>query len=252
MALLWVFVGTTWDWVKDGLAILSAAGLTIAGVVYAAYALFKLLGEKWLSQKFAEQLEVYKSEQARELERLRHKINSVFDRTKRLHDREYEVLPEVWSRLVDAKSWAGGYLNAFQQYADVNRLDDEELDEFLSKTRFSEAQRREIKTSSDKQKSYIGIFEMYRYYDVIEKLREASAGLSKNGIFVIPSLRDEMNKFIQLVYSAVVEHQINQEHNVYPRMREAADKLNQDGDVLFKAIEEAVAARLWDSTTAEI
>ncbi|AGS20109.1 hypothetical protein REMIM1_CH00238 [Rhizobium etli bv. mimosae str. Mim1] len=224
----------------------------MGGVAYAAYALFKVLGEKWLNQKFAERLEAYKSEQARELERLRHKINSVFDRTKRLHDREYEVLPEVWSLLVDAKSWAGGYLSAFRQYADVNKLSAQELDEFLSHTRFSEAQRREIKTTSDKQKAYIKIFEMYRHYDVIEKLQEASIGLSRNGIFVVPSLREEMRKFIDLLHSAVIEHQINQEQDLRPRMREASKKLKQEGEPLFKAIEEAVAARLWDSTTAEV
>ncbi|WP_041678518.1 hypothetical protein [Rhizobium etli] len=248
----WVILGTAWEWSKSVLAVLSLAGLSMGGVAYAAYALFKVLGEKWLNQKFAERLEAYKSEQARELERLRHKINSVFDRTKRLHDREYEVLPEVWSLLVDAKSWAGGYLSAFRQYADVNKLSAQELDEFLSHTRFSEAQRREIKTTSDKQKAYIKIFEMYRHYDVIEKLQEASIGLSRNGIFVVPSLREEMRKFIDLLHSAVIEHQINQEQDLRPRMREASKKLKQEGEPLFKAIEEAVAARLWDSTTAEV
>jgi hypothetical protein len=252
MDVLWVILGMIWGWSKTALAFLSVAGLSVGGVVYAAYALFKLLGEKWLNQKFAEQLEAYKSEQVRELERLRHKINSVFDRTKRLHDREYEVLPDIWSKLVDAKNWARGYLSAFQQYEDVSGLDTDELDEFLSKTRFSEAQRREIKNSSDQQKAYIRIFQMYQYYEVIEKLTEASVGLSKNGIFVIPSLRDEMKRFIELVNLAVVEHRINQEHNDHPRMKEASDKLKQEGDPLFKAIEEAVATRLWESTTADV
>ncbi|MGR9345555.1 hypothetical protein ACU8NW_13200 [Rhizobium leguminosarum] len=93
MGQIWVYLWTAWDWSRSALALFSVAGISIMGLVAAAYALFKFLGEKWLNQKFAEQLEAYKSEQARELERLRHKINGVFDRTKRLHDREYEVLP---------------------------------------------------------------------------------------------------------------------------------------------------------------
>ncbi|WP_438751996.1 hypothetical protein [Pararhizobium sp. O133] len=240
------------DWVKSIFAILGAAGLSIAVVIGSAYGIFKFLGEKWITQKFSEQLEAYKSEQTRELERLRHRINGVFDRTKRLHDREFELLPDIWAKLVDAKSWAGGYLAAFQQYANVDLMDDERLDEFLNGTKFSEAQKRDVKNASDKQKVYTRILELYRYSDVIDKLREAISGLNKNGIFVQPSLRNDFAKMIDLIHSAVIEHQINLEHDVYPRMRDAADKLKVEGEPLFKKIEEAVAARFWDSTTTEI
>ncbi|MGR9164205.1 hypothetical protein [Rhizobium leguminosarum] len=252
MGQIWVYLWTAWDWSRSALALFSVAGISIMGLVAAAYALFKFLGEKWLNQKFAEQLEAYKSEQARELERLRHKINGVFDRTKRLHDREYEVLPEVWAKLVEAKNWAGGYLSPFQQYADVGRMSDVDLVEFLDKTSFLEAQKRDIKNASNRQDLYIKICEMHQYFDVMEKLRGASVGLSKDGIFVIPSLRDDMKKLIELIHSAVIEHQINQEHNVRPRMKEGGDKLKNEGELLFKKIEESVAARLWDSTTVEV
>ncbi|WP_426238892.1 hypothetical protein [Pararhizobium sp. DWP1-1-3] len=243
---------TVWEWGKSLLAILGLTGLSVTLVVGATFAVFKFLGEKWISQRFAEQLEAYKSEQVRELERLRHKINGVFDRTKRLHDREFELLPDVWAKLVDARSEAGGYLAAFQQYANVDTMDVERLSEFLNRTQFSEAQKKDIKNATDKHKTYVSILERYRYSDVMDKLREANSGLSKNGIFLQPALREQFKKMIDLLHAAVIEHQANQEYNVHPWIRDGATKLKNEGEPLFKEIEESVAARLWDSTTTEV
>jgi hypothetical protein len=154
----------TWDFVKSVLAVLGLGGLTAAAVIGAAYALFRLFAEKWINQKFAEQLETFKSEQARELERLRHKINGAFDPTKRLHDREFEALPEIWAKLVEAKGWAQSYLSAYKQYADLTRMSLGDLDEFPAETNFSESHKREIRGGGGKQQDiYIRLFEAYRY-----------------------------------------------------------------------------------------
>lgn len=241
-----------WEWAKSLLALASVLGISVTAVVGAAYALFKFFGEKWLTQKFAERLEAYKAEQTRELERLRHRINGVFDRTKRLHDKEFEVLPDIWAKIVDARDWAGSYMALFKQYADVGSMSDSDLDEFLATTRFSEGQKRDIKNASNRQNAYVRYFERYRHADAMDKLREASVSLSKHGIFVVPEVREDMKKLIELIHSAVIEHQINDEHAVHPRMRESADKLKAEGEPLFRKIEHAVIDRLWESTTAEV
>ncbi|MDM9621114.1 hypothetical protein [Rhizobium sp. S96] len=241
-----------WRSTQSLLALLGVAGISVTGVVAGAYALFRFLGEKWLTNKFAEQLESFKSEQARELERLRHRINAVFDRTKRLHDREFEKLPEVWVRLVDAKSWSGGYLAAFQQYTDVGRMGERELDEFLGSTSFSESQKTDIKSSPRRQDLYVRLFNLYRHADVMAKLREASISLTKHGIFIVPDLRKDMHKWLDIVHSAVLEHHLNEDPDLRPRLREASNKLKEEGEPLFQKIEDAVVARLWDSTETEV
>jgi hypothetical protein len=62
--------------------------------------LFKVLGEKWLNAKFEERLAQYKHAQQKEIEQLRFRINSLMDRTTKLHQHEFDVLPEAWSRLM--------------------------------------------------------------------------------------------------------------------------------------------------------
>jgi hypothetical protein len=79
--------------------ILAAIGALIVGsgtIGAIAFGLFKVLGEKWLNAKFEERLAEYKHAQQKEIEQLRFRINSLMDRTTKLHQHEFEVLPEAW------------------------------------------------------------------------------------------------------------------------------------------------------------
>jgi hypothetical protein len=57
-----------------GLVVVAGGGL--AGI---AFAIFRVLGEKWLDNKFQERLAAYRHEQQKEIERLRLNINKLFD-----------------------------------------------------------------------------------------------------------------------------------------------------------------------------
>ena len=104
-----------------------------AGAIVAfAYWLFKLFSDKWLTAKFAERLENYKHSQQKELENVRFEINKLMDRTVKLHQREFDVLPEAWALLVDAHGITNAAISAFQQYPDVGRMDEAQLNEFLA------------------------------------------------------------------------------------------------------------------------
>lgn len=241
-----------WEWLKSAFAVLGVGGVTIGGAAAAAYGLFKWLGERWIDNKFEKQMEAYKTEQARELERLRHKINGVFDRTLRLHSKEYEVLPDLWGRLVEAHGWAWGYVSPFQQYADVMRMSDEELDEFLKDKKFSNAHKRDIATAHDKQQKYTEVFERYRCAEVMDKIRDFNVSFRKTGIFVKPDIKADMGALIDIIRGAVTEHQMNFEMKPNPRWRSEYKKLQTAGNELFEKIELAVANRLWDSTTTDV
>jgi hypothetical protein len=77
-----------------------AVGAGAVGVF--AWWLFRTFSEKWLSAKFAESLAAYKHEQQKELEHLKFSINAQMDRATKLHQKEFEALPEAWGRLMDA------------------------------------------------------------------------------------------------------------------------------------------------------
>jgi hypothetical protein len=67
-----------------------------AGGAAVVVGLLKLFGEKWLNTKFEERLATFKHEHQKEIEQLRLRINTLMDRTTKLHQREFDVLPEAW------------------------------------------------------------------------------------------------------------------------------------------------------------
>jgi len=254
MEQYWAYFWAAWDWGKSMLALLGLGGVTIGGAAAVGYGLFKWLGEKWIDQKFEKQMEAYRTEQTRELERLRHKINSVFDRTIRLHTREFEVLPDLWGKLVDAHAWGAGYISAYQEYADVSQMDNEQLEEYLAGTAFMEVQKRDIRDASrsERGKVFMKIADLYRHNDAAERIRTFATSLRKDGVFVKPEIKADMEELLKLIRDAVFERRSNQEDDIHPPLRDDYKRFKSDAQPLLEKIESAVSARLWDSIAAEV
>ena len=243
------------EWGKSAMAVLGIGTLTIGGVVASSYRLFKWFGEKWIDQKFEKQMEAYKTEQSRELERLRLKINGVFDRTIRLHTKEFEVLPDLWGKLVEAHALGSDYVSPLQTYADVERLDDDELKEFLDATTFMEVQKHNIKIESnnmERQKVFIKIVKLYRYIEAAERMNVFATSLRKDGIFLKPEIKADMDAMRKLLWDAILEKRINEEDGIFPGPRDDYKRFSNEAQPLLENIEKAVAERLWESTTAEV
>ena len=81
--------------------------------------LMKLFAEGWLNTKFEQQLQSQRHEQDRAIEELRFKINSMFDRKTKLHQREFEIVPEAWSKLVEAHAQTTAFISVLQSFPDV-------------------------------------------------------------------------------------------------------------------------------------
>lgn len=108
------------EMIRDLLAGLSALGLTVGIAVGVAWRVFKSAGEKWLSSKFAERLEELKHVHQRELERLKLTINTSFDRTTKLHNQEFSVLPELWAKCNKAYAHVGDFTSPMQYVIDLD------------------------------------------------------------------------------------------------------------------------------------
>jgi len=83
-------------------AIVIGSGVLVSMV----YAAFKYLATKWLDSQFAARLQELKHQHDREIEELRFKIAALLDRTTKLHEREFETLPEAWEKLIEAFGYA--------------------------------------------------------------------------------------------------------------------------------------------------
>jgi len=136
------------------LATFGVAVAALGGLGLIAFQIFRWLGASWLSAKFDERLEAFKSAQLQQLEQLKFKINALLDRTTKLHEKEFEVLPEAWALVVDSYYSVLAFVSPVRFYADVNRMTDTQLTEFLNNSEFDKWEIEKIRTASNKNKTY--------------------------------------------------------------------------------------------------
>ena len=93
--------------------------------------LFRVFGENWLKTYFENQRTKFENIQQREIERLRFEISKLMDRATKLHEREFDVVPEAWGRLVVVRKSVTSLTAPLQYYPDLQAMNDAQFDEFL-------------------------------------------------------------------------------------------------------------------------
>lgn len=238
-------IGAVLTWI--GAFVVAGGGL--AAIVFW---IFKLLSEKWLSAKFEERLAAYRHAQQRELERLKFEINALMDRTVKLHQKEFDVLPEAWGRLTDAHGVTVSITATIQQYPDVDRMNEDQLDEFLENSSLLKWQKAELKNAHDKNKYYMKAIAWKNINKAQESCQEFHVYLLKNGIFIPEPMKAKFAELDQIIFSALVEHEVNQQDIGGPRLREELKTLLGKGAELLKSLEADVQGRLWKSEATRV
>jgi hypothetical protein len=96
-----------------------------------ALGLFKIFGERWIASKFEQRLEAYRHEHSRDLEQLKFEISKLFDRTTKLHQREFDVLPKAWALIAKSYHLTNQFISPAQSYPDIAKMSPAQFDEFL-------------------------------------------------------------------------------------------------------------------------
>lgn len=208
---------TLWAWFQKVLLF----SVPSAGLVFA---LFKWAGNTWIGrllnrdlEKFKreqqEQLETYKAEQQKELERLRHLLSS---RISRIHEKEFEVLPEAWLMLNDLRGAVAHAVDLTMKfYPDFASFSPEKLDAFLrdqaAAQRLNDYQINELLRlqTAEKQRKYYMDALMSRYMDEAnEKQRLFVNHLIQNRIFMNDELRAAFAKAQGALISALTSYSV--------------------------------------------
>lgn len=224
--------------------------VTTAGIGGAIGAwLFKLLGEKWISGFFERRMEAFKHDQARDLEKMRFEMSTLLDRKTKVHQREYEILPEIWSCLVDSWHQTRAFVSPLRMYPDLLTSSDEQAAEILSHTPLAQSQRDAVMAAPRGERHVVYRKNIYFHEkgDANDVWRKGYQVLQRQGIFVEPVLKAKMNELNEMMWEAILEHEGNEEHDIRPRERNKSKELDGRGKELMKEIEEAIHGRLWDS-----
>ena len=113
--------------------------LIVSGAVGLAFFLFRYLGKSWIESKFSERLE-----------HLRVEIDSRLSGVLKIQEKEFETLPEAWSKLDEAYGHVTALVSPLQQYPNLDGMTPARLNEFLDESELFGTQKDEIRQSSAK------------------------------------------------------------------------------------------------------
>jgi len=111
----------------------------------AAFGMFRLFTTKWIETRFSERLEAFRHRQNQEIEHLRFRINTHFDRMTKLHQHEFEILPQVWSLANDSYYKTLRITAGLSQHPNLERMGDQQFIEFVDSCRLNNWEKDELK-----------------------------------------------------------------------------------------------------------
>ncbi len=215
------------------------------GAVVIAFLFFRFLGSQWIENKFAKNLEEYRGAQARELEEVKSKISLLLSRTLKLHDKEYEVLPEVWSRVNDAHISLQRCLMSFREVPDFKKMPDDDFQNFLKSSNFSEGQKDRLSRSQDRNQCYTEILNWKDINDANTAFNGFHDYLLKNRIFLSPDLKAKFDAIDDLIWKAWVSNRVGENSKEYKMKIEAYEMCKKSIEPLMKEIESLVQSKLF-------
>jgi hypothetical protein len=221
---------------------LIAAG---GGGAVVAYGLFQWLGKSWLDQHFAKQLEQLKHDQQKEIEQVRYQIDSQFSRISKIHEKEFEILPEAWTLLRQAHGAVFQVTSVIRRDPDLDRMTDPQLHEFLASCPlpgFQKAELCDLKPPNRNQHYRDAIF-----WVELSDARQAHIKLNNclvlNSIFMTQDLRQKFKAINDALTKALIEVEIAR-NSPSPELRTSVSETLASVGKMFDDIESAVQKRL--------
>jgi hypothetical protein len=227
------------------LAKLLLAGGGIAAIVWR---LLQAFGSKWLSAEFDKRLKALEHEHNKEIERLRSDLTRAFDRRSKLHQREFEVLPEVWAKTCDAFWHTRSLVSSIQSHPDLNRMSQPQLESFIADCELRDWQKDELRRENDKTHYYIDKIFWRRLQHARALVTAASNSLGKLGIFLNKDTRQRLDDLTSLLWSSLLEEEMNNAERPVPRLRDDISRLMKDGEQLREGLESEIREILWQES----
>lgn len=225
-------------WAQVGLVIIAGGGGATV-----AWGIFRTFGKSWLQHHFRKELETIRTEGKKEIELLRHTINSEYSRISKIHEKEFEVLPKAWKLLHHSYGSAQGMTQRLKRYPNLDNMTAQDFVNFVAESTLPEHIKKGLIDAPDRLK-------YYQDYAAAEEYRKAKSDqnalnnyLYLNSIFMTQELKTwflEMNKSI---HHALISWEIGTAASDYKMIGESSEEISKLA-TKFDDIEKAVQQRL--------
>lgn len=209
--------------------------------------------ERWIDAHFAKRQKEFEHDQAKELQRIKAKLDTVIQGSLKLQEREFKIIPDAWEKIGEAFGSACWLCSPMQSYTSLQQMSEAQLEEFLSKQELLwDTHKQEIRDTpvGSRDKLWQEMDTRMRYNKAQNALAAADSFLKTNSIFLPDDLREQFNKQVHLIWEALISFECgnNTSPKDYKMIREGWDKLKKEGEPLHEQIERAVRNRLLEQT----
>lgn len=214
-----------------------------------AYAVVKIFGEKWLDSKFSTRLQDLRHEHERQMEAIRLQTARAMDRSTRLSEREFVSTAEAWSLVYEAYVRTMGALPGFRQHADFSRLSDDKARIVAAANDFEEWEVEELLAvpQVDRNIYFSQRVRQHEKREARRSIQTATGYLKRNMLFIERSLYEELDKFVDWAWQAILANEMVQEAgpgNLDGIIRHDED-FRRDGEGRIKGLENQIRERFW-------
>ena len=211
-----------------------------------AYLLFQYLGKRWIDARFAERLEAFKHEQAKELQHMKIEVESILSGALKLQEREFTVLPDAWQKLDEAYSVTGWVVAPMQQYPGVGKMDDDELEEFLKSSELLDSQKLRVQSASQRERDKV--YQAQIFWHRIGRAKSAVGTLqtyvASHGLFLPPALKAQFSEMLPILWGALTSKEVGHKADDWKLQSKGWEELQSVGKPLHASIESAIETRL--------
>jgi len=197
-----------------------------------------------LESASALELEQVRSRNAEQLELARHRLESILRQNSKLHDKEFTALADIWEKLNEALGHVARLVALFQQYPDLDRMEEPKFRAFVSTCAFDDTDRAELLRTKHRNEFYQKRIVWYRIRDAKNECTLLHREIQRNSIFLDPEIRQRFLKIDELMWSALISREVGQEAGDIKLWRDAASQLSNDIAPLKAEIEGLLQKRL--------
>lgn len=202
------------------------------------FALFKFLGQNWIKHQLAKNLEQAKSE-----------ISFHAAKRLRLQDKEYEIFPELWTRLSDAKTSLSACLLEFRTFPDFGKMNDDEFSRWLESQDFEKDEKKVLTEADNKFNVLDKILDFRNLKKAESDYLVFQDYFQKNRIFLSPELRekfDEIQGFLRKVWaSKKTDFSYASQHGNADHFMKALDTYDENVQPLITELETIIQRKLF-------
>jgi hypothetical protein len=205
---------------------------------------FTRLGDRLFDHALHRNLETFKHGLEEKIEALRARLARLSDRSVRSNEREYVAIVAAWESYVESYLKANNCIARFDQFSDLNKKTETELDEWINNADLSADFGKELRGAKDRNAAYSRFLQWKALRSALQANFDSRLCLRKQGIFIPRELEAEFLTAIDMISELLAGQQAEFDNRATQMTIKLVGNFSQNGPGVYEALKDAARSRL--------